>query len=82
MRDSNKERDLLIMIADRCTRSEAERFYKAGSTVYENPKEWIINLKSCDCYEGQTLEDVKAGKIEGVSFVNYNDHDYLIEYVY
>jgi hypothetical protein len=82
MRDTNKERDINIMIADRCTKSEAERFFNAGSIVYENPEEYFINAKACDCYFGETLEDIRAGRIEGVSLVNYNDHEYLVQYVY
>lgn len=81
MRNEHRKRDIDILMNDRCTKREAEKLLKNGSIVYENPEEWIINLKACDCYNGETLDDVRAGKIRDVSMVEYEGHEYLIEYV-
>ena len=75
------DRDINILIADRCTESEAKAALKRGTQIYSKPQEWIENLKESGCYDGQTIEEARKGKYTDVSTVIYNDHEYLIEYV-
>ena len=81
MMNKNRERDIAILMEDRCTKREAEEFLRKGTTVYEDPKEYIQSLKDCDCYDGETLEQIREGKIRDVTMVEYEGHEYLIEYV-
>lgn len=77
-----KEMMVKIMMADRCTKSEAERFIKYDSTIwdnYENYKESCIGALMEE-NEIPTLEDIKAGKVEGMSFITFEGKDYIIEY--
>lgn len=81
MMNKNRERDIEILMLDRCTKREAERHLNNGTIVYENPEEYIQSLKDCDCYSGETLEQIREGKIRDVSLIEYEGHEYLIEYV-
>lgn len=81
MINKNRERDIAILMEDRCTKKEAEEFLRKGTTIYENPKEYIQSLKDCGCYEGQTLEQIRNGEPSDVTLIDYKGHEYLIEYV-
>ena len=82
MINKNRERDIAILMEDRCTKREAEEFIRKGTTIYEDPKEYIQSLKDCGCYEGQTLEQIRNGeKVPYAAMVEYEGHEYLIEYV-
>lgn len=82
MINKNRERDIAILMEDRCTKKEAEKFIRKGTTVYEDPEEYIQSLKDSDCYEGQTLEQIRNGeKVPYAAMVEYEGHEYLIEYV-
>lgn len=76
----DKPFEVAVLMEDRCTKSEAERYLRDGTTVYENPQEWIDELKACGCYEGQSLEVARSGKYGDVQMVTYEGHEYLIEY--
>lgn len=76
------ENEINILMADNCTRSEAEASLKLGTQIWSNPEEWLDNLKKSGCFEGQTIEAVRAGRYAGdVRTVEYNGHEYLIEYI-
>ena len=75
------DRDINILLTDRCTEKEARAALKRGTQIYDNPLEWIENLKLSGCYDGQTIEEARKGKYTDVSTVIYNDHEYLIEYI-
>lgn len=75
------ENEINILMADRCTRSEAEASLKRGTQIWSNPEEWLDNLKKSGCYDGQTIEAARAGRYAGdVRMVEYNGHEFLIEY--
>ena len=74
------ELQIAILEQDGCTRKEAERHLKTGTTIYENPEEYIEMLKDNDCYEGETLDDIRKG-MQDISMVTYEGHEYLIMYV-
>lgn len=70
-----------ILMADRCTKSEAEKLLANGSTVYDNIDEYIESLKARNLYNDETFDDIRSGKSTGVSAVTYAGHEYCIEYV-
>lgn len=73
----DKEMQIELLMKDRCTHKEAEKFLKNGTQIWNSFEEWAENLKECGCYSGQTLEDVRSGKVADVSFVD----GYIVEYV-
>ena len=75
-----REKEIAILMEDRCTRRDAERHLKDGTVVYEDPKDYIENLKGCGSYDGETIEDARAGRLADVSVVTYEGHEYLIDY--
>ncbi len=70
-----------ILMADRCTKSEAERHLKLGTIIFDSIEEYVSELKKTDCYNGETVEDIRAGKCTDISAVTYAGHEYCIEYV-
>lgn len=76
-----REKMITILMDDSCSRSEAEKLIKNGTLIWENPEEWIENLKECGCYEGQTVEAAIDGKLTDVSGVKIDGVTYIIEYV-
>lgn len=76
-----KELEINILMEDRCTMHEAIKHLKNGTMIWDNPEEWIQSLKDCDCYDGETIEDARAGKCANISVVEYQGREYLIEYV-
>ena len=71
-----------IMLADRCTKAEAERFIKNDSIIWENYEDYKASCIGglLDEEDIPTLEDIKAGKVEGMSFITFEGKDYIIEY--
>lgn len=74
------ELEIAILQQDYCTTKEAERYLKNGTTIYENPEEYISTLKENGIYEGKTLDDYRRG-VPDISMVWYEGHEYLIAYV-
>lgn len=81
------EKNVEILMEDRCTRKEAERLLKNSTVVYE--------LKDFTEHFGQFMEDWQEDKegieaykkmletkkpMSGYSFVEYNGKEYLINY--
>lgn len=77
-----KEMMIRIMMADRCTKAEAERFIKYDSVIWEDYEDFKASCIGAlmDEDEIPTLEDIKAGKVEGMSFITFEGKDYIIEY--
>ena len=77
-----KDMMMKIMLADGCTKSEAERFIKYDSTIWTSYDEYKESCIACLMEEDEipTLEDIKAGKAEGMSFITFEGQDYIIEY--
>ena len=74
------ELEIAILEQDRCTRKEAEKHLKDGTTIFENPEDYIQMLKDNDCYDGETIEDFRKG-MPDISMVMYEGHEYLVMYV-
>ena len=77
-----KEMMIRIMMADRCTKSEAERFIKNDSIIWEDYESFHESCIGGLCEEDEipTLDDIIAGKVEGMSFITFEGKDYIIEY--
>lgn len=77
--DLKKELDVAVLMQDRCSKREAEDYLKRGTIIYTDPQEWIDGLKDNDCYNGQTIEDIKAGQTY-LEPVEYEEKTYYVEY--
>jgi hypothetical protein len=75
-----REKEIAILMEDRCTERDAIRHLKDGTVVYEDPKVYFQNLIGCGSYDGETIEDARAGKLAGVSVITYEGREYLIDY--
>ena len=76
-----KEKQINILMQDHLTSREAENYVKNHTAdIYEDPAKFIQMLKDNDWFYGETLEDIRARKVSGVSMVKYEDHEYLISY--
>ena len=69
---------IAILEEDGCTRSEAEKYLETGTTIFNSPEDYIEMLKANDCYEGETVEDIRKEK--DISLVTYEGHEYVIMY--
>lgn len=71
-----------IMLTDGCTKSEAEAFWKNDSIVWEDYEDFHASCVAglLDEEDIPTLEDIIAGKVMGMSFINFEGKDYIIEY--
>ena len=70
-----------VLMADRCTRAEAEKFIKAGATIYTDEQEIVDVAREVSYNESITLDNIKNGNVTDISYVRYNDNDYYIVYV-
>ena len=74
-----QEMKIAIIMADGCTEYDAERHAK-NSCIWENPEEYIEDLKINDIWDGETLDDFRNRKSGDVKMVTYEGHEYLIQY--
>lgn len=86
-----REDEIKALMADRCTRQEAERHLKKGTIVYECMDDYIdcladnclldLLMEEQNC---KTVEEfktaVKYGKVEDTAAVTVDGHLYVIEY--
>lgn len=70
-----------VLMADRCTRAEAERFIKAGTTIYTDEKEIVEVAREVADDESITLDNIKSGNVTDISYIRYNGNDFYIVYV-
>ena len=70
-----------VLIADRCTRTEAEKFLKAGTTIYTDEQEIVNVAREVSDDEPITLDNIKSGNVTDISYIRYNGNDYYIVYV-
>lgn len=75
-----KEKKIEILMADRCSKAEAERFINNGCVIFNSIEEYRDSMIESDLDPG-TAEDLRAGKIADTSVINYDNHEYVIEYV-
>lgn len=81
----NHDKMIEILMKDGCTRNEAEKFLNNrasdGSVVfYDSFSDYVDDMKGCGCYEGETLEDIRNGKLEQISAVTYDGKEYILMY--
>ena len=76
-----REREIEILMKDRCTRAEAEKFIKAGTTIYTEEQEIVEVAREVSDDETITLDNIRRGNVTDISYVRYNDNDYYIVYV-
>ena len=76
-----RELTIDVLMADRCTRREAERFIKAGTTIYTDEKEIVEVAREISEDETITINNIKNDNVTDISYVRYNDNDYYILYV-
>lgn len=74
--------EVLILMKDRCTRSEAERYLKNGAVVYDSIAEYIQELKNSGTYNGEMEDAIRSGDVEDVEAVTYAGHEYCVMYVH
>jgi len=71
--------EINILLADRCTKEEAERYLQNGSFVLEEKEAFKWLKKEWD--SDFSFEDIKKGKVSDFSFVEYEGNGYVIVYV-
>ena len=85
-----REKEIEILIKDRCTRAEAEKLLKNGSTVYEdleeNLEKYLDERKYLDDEDNNFTDSVKKmvetkQPMVDWGIVNDNGKTYYIEYV-
>jgi hypothetical protein len=81
-----KELMLKILMADRATRSEAEKHIQRGTWIIPATKSellyYINDLKACQCWDGETVEGLLSGEFApDRTPIEYNGKKYLIIYV-
>lgn len=81
-----KELMLNILMADRATKSEAEKHIQRGTWIIPATKKdvqyYIDDLKACKCWDGETVEDILAGEYApDITPIEYNGKKYVIVYV-
>ncbi len=70
-----------VLMADRCTRAEAEKFLKSGTTIYTDEQEIANIAREVSTDETITIDNIKSGNVADISYVRYNDNDYYVVYV-
>ena len=80
-----KEKMMKILLENRCTKAEAERYINNDHVIiYEDPEDWLTDENVFREESGDpliTLDDAREGKIADISMVNVDDHEYLIQYI-
>lgn len=86
---SDREKEIAILMEDRCTRKEAEKYLKNGTIVYESIDDWIDNLgdlikESLEEYNVD-IEGYKKmardGGLADTSVVVFEGNEYVVDYV-
>lgn len=80
-----REKQIEILMADRCTKSEAEKLLKLGTIIFDEKSEFLehINegMEEDEDKEPYTLDDVKNGWVENASVTNYEGKEFYIVYI-
>ena len=81
-----REREIELLMLDRCTKSEAEKHLKSGSTIFEDFEENIAsylnewNIEEEDKTEYRKMVTDKI-PVRDWGIVEYNEKTYYIMYV-
>lgn len=85
----DNEKEIAVLMEDRCTRKEAERYLKDGTVVYESFEDWIDNL-------GDLIKEIleeynvdidgykqlaREGGLADTSVVMFEGNEYIVDYV-
>lgn len=73
-----KEMIIEILVADGCTKKEAENFIKTGTVIYSDAD---VSELLADYENSFTVQDIKDGKVADIRHVVYQSENYYIEYV-
>lgn len=74
-----KHSDIEVLMQDRYTKKEAEAALERGTMVYDDFQDYIDNvLKANGIYEGETIEQARAGQLKDISRVVLDGEEYFI----
>lgn len=78
-----KQEMIDILMADRCSKTEAEKYIKTGVIIYEDLKNFLddANQFKEDDEELITIEEVRAGHVMDMSATTHNGIEYYIMYM-
>lgn len=71
-----RENDRAILIADRCTPQEADRYIKHNAYTIYSPNEY----KDLEAEYNVDIDEVRKGHIPDMSCTNYNGSEYIVVY--
>lgn len=74
--------EVMILMENRCTKSEAEHYLEDGTIVYDSIAEYIDEIKKSGTYNGETEDAIRSGDVEDVAAVTYAGHEYCVMYVH
>lgn len=84
-----REKEIAILMADKCTRKEAEKHLKKGTIVFESVKDWYESMDESiqkvmeedhDTDREGLLDLAASGMLVDTAVVNYDGNTYFIEY--
>lgn len=75
-----REEEVRILMADRCTQSEAINHLLRGTIIYDSADEMFDSWKECGVYDGETADDIRNHKLRDISAVMYGGKEYFINY--
>lgn len=71
--------DVNVLMADGCSQREAEKHLKNGTIVYDVTEEgWPEEYQQ---QENATLDEIKTGNAGSLTYLEYEDHEFVISYV-
>lgn len=74
-----KHSDIEVLMQDRYTKKEALAALERGTLVYDDFQDYIDNvLKANGIYEGETIEQARAGQLKDISRVVLDGVEYFI----
>lgn len=80
---NTNELNIKILTADRCTKAEAIKFLKTGTTIYDDIEDYVAERNSVAVDEDEkiTCDQIRAGEVADVGYVKLDGIEYVIEYV-
>lgn len=80
---NTNELNIKILMADRCTKAEALKFLKTGTTIYDDIENYVAERNSVAYDEDEkiTCDQIRAGEVADIGYVELDGIGYVIEYV-
>jgi hypothetical protein len=75
-----ENKDIRVLMADHCTEAEAKKHLDKGTLVLDNVADYIQSQIDSGCYDGETDDDIRNGKVKDVSMVELDGHEYVVVY--